>query len=145
MNQRQAIRSRLHQSLCGSRMFQNKKSSASTTYVWPWRKVKSFELSELESNFRTKLLLFSARIWSAANLCLDVPMFFFFSTQYRPLYTDHKWNIRLDWFPVKLRLTQAPNTIATVTTIYKASTFRLRSYKAYIRMINMPILGGKYH
>ena len=48
-------------------------------------------------------------------------------------------------FPLKLQLTQPTTTIATATTMYKASTFRLRSYKAYIRMINIPTSGRKYN
>jgi len=38
-----------------------------------------------------------------------------------------------------MRLTQAMIKIIRATMIYKASTFRLRSYKAYMRIINIPI------
>ena len=47
--------------------------------------------------------------------------------------------------PSEIKLTPPPITIATTTTMYKASTLRLRSYKAYIRMISIAILEGKYH
>ena len=38
-----------------------------------------------------------------------------------------------------MRLTQAMAKITIATMMYKASTFRLRPYKAYMRMINIPV------
>jgi hypothetical protein len=74
-------------------------------------------------------------------------MFSFFFTQYRPLHTrrsEMEYEAK-SWFPAKLRLTQATITITTATMMYKASTLWLRSYKAYMRMINMAISNGKYN
>ena len=48
-------------------------------------------------------------------------------------------------FPSKLRLTQATANITATTMMYKASTFRLRSYKAHMRMMEIPISGEKNH
>jgi hypothetical protein len=92
-----------------------------------------------------KYLLFPAQFCTAAYVCVNLPRFFIFSTQYCPLYTTESAIERegRSLFPSKLRLTQSTANITAAMMIYKASTFRLRPYKAYMRMITIPISGEK--
>ena len=94
-----------------------------------------------------KYLLFLTQRWTAANVDSNVPRLFFFSTWNCPLDTtqsvmgcDASYR-----FPLQLALTQATTNVTAPTMTYKASTFRLRLYKAYMRMINIALSKGKYN
>ena len=122
------------------RMPPSKESSASTTHGWLWRKERFIWGWIL--NVRLKHLLFSTQGWTATYGYLRV-LRFFFSTEHRPLDATRSEieGEATGWFP---GLTQPTITIRTATTMYITSTFRLLSYKAYIRMINMAVTDGIY-
>ena len=148
VNRRRAIQSRLFQSLCGSR------SVYPLTIECPLiartdaseGRDEEFELYEFEHYVTAKYLRFPIECWIAAYGYVNFPRFFVFCAQRHPLYAIESAMERKgkSLFPSRLRLTQSTANITTPTMMYKASTFRLRSYKAYMRMIKIPISRGKY-
>jgi hypothetical protein len=101
---------------------------------------EEFELYELEYHATAKYLPFPTSEYCTAAY-VNVRRFFFLSSQCYPLYTTESAMERegRSLLPSKLRLTQVTTNITATTMMYKASTFRLCSYKAYMRMIAIPV------
>ena len=66
-----------------------------------------------------------------------------------PVSTPHyiqqnqQWTVRRGTDTAEVELTKATANIRAATVIYKIRTFRLCSYKAYTRMVTMPMPGEK--
>jgi len=93
---------------------------------------EEFELYELEHHAM-------AKYFPTSEYCITAYAYvnvrrFFFSSQHCPLCATESPMKREggSLFPAKLRLTQVMTNITTATTMHKASTFRLCSYKKLI-------------
>ena len=87
----------------------------------------------------TVLDLAECSLWVFAIACLEI-----YLVLESPLTTMyHDISNGMSECPLRLRLTQAMARLIMAMTMYKASTFWLHSYKAYICIISIPILGEK--